>query len=417
MSKSLDVYLNGRMAGKLLQNKHGQISFSYSKEWLQDSGAMPLSHSLPLQDATFKAKQCQGFFAGVLPEELNRNLIASILGVSARNDFALLEQIGGECAGAVSFVPHQANFPQQQNSYQRLSDQELAVILRELPSRPLMAGHKDIRLSLAGAQSKLAVYIDTADGIVSLPLNNAPSTHIIKPAIERFPDIVENEVFCMTLARKCGLPVADVGSGSVDGVSYFITKRYDRVDHAENGIERIHQEDFCQALALPPHLKYQNEGGPSLEQCFDLIRKVSTTPAPDLLTFLDALVFNYLIGNNDAHGKNFSFLYQRDASSSSGYIARLAPLYDLISTSRYPNLTPKMAMKIGKKYLPTQLGLEHWQQLWKEAGFTESQAYKRVIQFAEKVLKVLRQMPSENQTQDSIGSFVEMRVAALKRLK
>lgn len=415
MSKSLDVYLNGHLAGILLQNKHGQISFCYCKGWLNDAGAMPLSHSLPLQEAVFNAKQCQGFFAGVLPEEDNRDLIASILGLSARNDFALLEQIGGECAGAVSFVPHGAGFPQQNDSYQRLSDQELATMMRELPSRPLMAGHKDLRLSLAGAQSKLAVHLD--DGFVSLPLKNAPSTHIIKPVIERFPDIVENEVFCMTLARKCGLPVVDVSSGSVDGVAYFITKRYDRIHHAESGVERIHQEDFCQALALPPHLKYQNEGGPSIAQCFDLIRNVSTTPAPDLLTFLDALVFNYLIGNNDAHGKNFSFLYQRAGLDSSGYIASLAPLYDLISTSFYPDLTSKMAMKIGKKYIPVRLRLEHWQQLWKEAGFTESQAYRRMIQFTEKTLKALKQMPAENQTQESIGRFVEMRADALRRLK
>ena len=415
MSKSLDVYLNGDLTGELHQNKQGQTSFTYSPEWLKDECAKPLSHSLPLREETYPARECQGFFAGVLPEEQNREIIASILGISARNDFALLEQIGGECAGAVSFLPQTSSYPQLEASYQALSDDELATILRELPTRPLMAGHKDIRLSLAGAQSKLAVHIK--NGIISLPLGNSPSTHIIKPAIERFPDIVENEVFCMSLATQCGLPVAEVSQATVDGIDYFLTKRYDRHLSRENKIERIHQEDFCQALALPPHLKYQNEGGPSIAQCFDLIRNVSTTPAPDILTLLDTLVFNYLIGNNDAHGKNFSILCQKNNSDSSDYLTSLAPLYDLISTAHYPDLSHKMAMKIGTKYLPKELRAEHWQQLWLESAFTPAQARKRTIQFTEKVLKALNRTPPQSTTQESIASFISMRATALKNMR
>jgi len=272
-----------------------------------------------------------------------------------------------------------------------------------------MAGQKDIRLSLAGAQNKLAVHIQ--NGTISLPLNNSPSTHIIKPAIDRFPDVVENETFCMNLAKQCGLPVASASSESAEDINYLLTKRYDRIYRPDHSIERIHQEDFCQALGYPPHLKYQNEGGPNIAQCFDLIRNISSAPAPDALTFLDTIIFNYLIGNNDAHSKNFSFLYQ-----SKPYIARLAPLYDLISTAHYPDLSQKMAMKIGKKYLPKELRLEHWQQLWKEAGFTEAQARKRTLQFTKKVISNLKKSNLQNQTQEAIGSFTEMRASALLKL-
>ena len=113
----------------------------------------------------------------------------------------------------------------------------------------------------------------------------------------------------MNLAKQCGLPTAQASAEAIKDIDYLLTTRYDRINADEQQIERIHQEDFCQALGYPPHIKYQNEGGPSLAQCFELIREASTTPALDLLTLLDAVTFNFIIGNNDAHGKNFSFLY------------------------------------------------------------------------------------------------------------
>ena len=411
MTKTLDVYLHDSLTGKLHQDRHGRISFTYHPEWLSNEDATPLSYSLPLQEQTFEAKQCQGFFAGVLPEEENRKIISSILGISAQNDFTLLEQIGGECAGAVSFLPHQSTFPIQQSQYQELTNDKLHNILKELPTRPLMAGQKDIRLSLAGAQNKLAVYIK--DGTIALPLHNSPSTHIIKPAIERFPDLVDNEAFCMSLAKQCGLPTALASAETIEDIDYLLTKRYDRINKDEQQIERIHQEDFCQALGYPPHIKYQSEGGPSLAQCFELIREASTTPALDLLTLLDTITFNFIIGNNDAHGKNFSFLYTPQRGS---YTTRLAPLYDLVSTAHYPDLSPKMAMKIGKKHLPKEVRLEHWQQLWTQTGFSTSQAHRRTTQFAKKTLATLKKLPIENTTQLAIISFAQMRANMLLRL-
>jgi len=408
--KILDVYLHGSLAGELVQDRDGRISFTYAAEWLSSAEAVPLSYSLPLQVESFGARACQGFFAGVLPEEENRKIISAILGISSQNDFALLEQIGGECAGAVSFLAHGATFPQQQAEYQYLNDEELAEILRELPTRPLMAGHKDIRLSLAGAQNKLAVYVE--DEAIALPLHNSPSTHILKPAIDRFPDIVENEAFCMNLAKLCGLSVAEASAKRVGEISYLLTKRYDRIYGEDRRLERIHQEDFCQALGYPPHIKYQNEGGPSLVECFDLIRKLSTTPALDILSLLDAVTFNFIIGNHDAHGKNFSFLYRKHADS---YATRLAPLYDLVSTAHYPELSAKMAMKIGKKYLPKEVRLEHWRQLWTDCGFSASQAQRRTIQFTKKVVGVLDGVVAENSTEEEIVGFARMRAGALLR--
>lgn len=397
MSKRLSVFLFDSLVGELTQDKHGRVSFTYKQSWLESDSFFPLSNSLPPREAPFEGKECQGFFAGVLPEEENRKIISSILGISSQNDFALLEQIGGECAGAVTFLPVGTELPRNEASYQRFDEAELAEILRELPKRPLMAGHKDVRLSLAGAQNKLAVCID--GGGISLPLQNAPSTHILKPAIARFEGVVQNEYFCMELARKAGLPTANVSTGSCEGMEYLLAERYDRYHGATGQLERLHQEDFCQALGLPPHLKYQNEGGPSLEQSFALIRDVSTAPAPDLLHLLDAITFNYMIGNNDAHGKNFSFLYRKKSGNDT---ASLAPLYDLISTSAYSELSPKMAMKIGSKYLPHQVKAKHWEGMWEAADFPQNAAQKRTLRFCEKLLRILTDSSHSHSIEEQI---------------
>src|SRR6202022_1859343 len=191
MARTMDVYLHNDLVGQLIQDGGGQMVFKYLEDWLNRPGATPLSQSLPLRKDRFSRKECRGFFAGILPEESKREIIARNLGISARNDYAMLEQIGGECAGAVTFLPAGQELPKRDCRYRKLDAKELAGILRELPKRPLLAGEEGIRLSLAGAQDKVAVRIEGEE--VSLPLGGAPSTHILKPAVERFAGVVFNE--------------------------------------------------------------------------------------------------------------------------------------------------------------------------------------------------------------------------------
>ena len=226
MTKTLDVYLHRDLVGHLMQDDHGLMIFSYVDNWLEKPNAMPLSHSLPLREEPFEGKECKGFFGGILPEEQKRELIAKNLGISARNDYAMLEQIGGECAGAVTFIPAGQALPDRNYRYRQLSDEALAGILRELPRRPLMAGAEDVRLSLAGAQDKIAVHV--SGDKISLPLGGAPSTHILKPAIERFEGVVFNEAVCMKAASAAGLPTAEVEFRQVEGIDYLLVERYDR---------------------------------------------------------------------------------------------------------------------------------------------------------------------------------------------
>ena len=337
---NLSVYMNGVIVGVLSQDSGGMLSFGYRQEWIDNPSAMPLSYSLPICEKKFNDRICRPFFAGILPEAAPRKLISEILGISYGNDFALLNKIGGECAGAVSLLPEgvSADFFQTPE-YRHLDNAELEMTVNELSSRPLMAGKKGMRLSLAGAQDKLPVFLDGEE--ICMPLGSSPSSHILKPEPERFPGLSVNELFCMTLAKKTGINVPDTELRRIGGKDTVLVQRYDRKRDNASNLTRLHQEDFCQALGFLPNQKYQEEGGPGIRDSVELLRNCSSAPVIDITEFFNAVIFNILIGNADAHGKNFSLLY-------TGKSRRLAPFYDLVSTVMYENLSKTPAMKIGR---------------------------------------------------------------------
>jgi serine/threonine-protein kinase HipA len=416
MAKTLDVYLHSEFVGHLNQNDGGQMTFQYAESWLDRPGASPLSQSLPLRKERFSRNECIGYFGGILPEESKREIIARNLGISARNDYAMLEQIGGECAGAVTFVPTGEPLPESDYRYRTLSSEELAAVLRELPKRPLLAGEKGIRLSLAGAQDKVAVRVDGDE--ISLPLGGAPSTHILKPGGDRFEGVVANEALCMKLAAAIGIPSAKVEARTVEGMNYLLVERYDRIYRTDSGhglvLERLHQEDFCQALGIVSEMKYQKEGGPSLKQCFALLREVSNTPVIDLSRLLDAVIFNYLVGNNDAHGKNFSLLYR--GIGTDDMQVSLSPLYDSLSTVYYPEISRTMAMKLGGEYLSEKVMPRNFEQLAEEAGLAKPMVRRRVTEVIEKILSALPALAHVDGNTEEIARLIEARCDRAKRL-
>lgn len=412
--KTLHVYMHARKAGLLVQDMDGQLSFTYDLFYLQHPGATPLSFSLPLQKAQFNNSQCRGFFSGLLPESEVREVVAKNLGISAKNDFSMLREIGRECAGAVSFiVPGQEEtFHAQGNKH--LTESEFAGILRSLPQRPLLAGLQDIRLSLAGAQEKLAILYE--DDEIALPLGSAISTHIVKPDLVRFPDIIYNEELCMKLAQLIGLQTADAQIKYADTIPYLLIKRYDRIQPGQTHkpIERIHQEDFCQALGIISDRKYQREGGPSLSNCFKLIRDTSVVPATDLLQMLNAVLFNFLIGNNDAHGKNFSFLYVMDDDCS--FSMRLAPFYDLIATSYYPDLSPLMAMEIGDKYKSAEVKIKHLEKMAQQCGLSNAMLLRQLRVIIERILNAIPELDLSHPKHSAVASFIFRRVNGMSAI-
>lgn len=392
--KRLIVYLNGERVGSLTEDDSGLIEFRYAPEWTGRPDAIPLSRSLPLQGGTFRGKHARPFFAGILPDEEPRKLIAAILGISERNDFAMLARIGGECAGAVSLLPEDAPAPVMgETRVRELSERELEEIVTELPRRPLMAGREGLRLSLAGAQSKLPVMIRNA--AIALPLGNTPSTHIIKPEPERFPGLVANEVLCMMLARAVGLNVPPVTVRSVGNRPCIVVQRYDRAIDANGMVTRVHQEDFCQALGFPPERKYQQEGGPLIRDCIGLLREWSTVAALDIRDFLDGLIFNVLIGNADAHGKNYSILYRKTER-------RLAPFYDLVCTLAWPELSKTPAMKIGKSESIETITPAHWQKMAGESRVGWPMLRERIAGLCGKCVDALQDEAVLNAVNDPV---------------
>lgn len=394
----LIVYLNAERVGILEQDDSGLMQFSYNQAWMEKPGAMPLSRSLPLQSEVFSGKKARPFFAGILPEERPREKIAEILGISDTNDFAMLERIGGECAGAVSLLPEGVAPTNPKNARHReLTEPELRQLVAELPSRPLMVGRDGLRLSLAGAQDKLPVIVH--NNRICLPLVGTPSTHILKPEPNRFPGLAANEIFCMTLAQAVGLNTSNTEYRLIGKKSCILVQRYDRVTDEDGSTIRLHQEDFCQALGFPPERKYQAEGGPMLSDCISLLRDWSTVPALDIPSFINGLIFNVLIGNADAHGKNYSLLY-------SGGERRLSPYYDLVFTLAWPGLSKNLAMKIGGCKSVNAFTIGDWKKMAKKAGLGWPMIRERMAESCHSVLNKLGEV--KTQTREYSDSMVTL---------
>jgi serine/threonine-protein kinase HipA len=341
MRSALSVWWNGRVTGKLTLDEHGDMGFAYDAAWLSDPGTYPISRSLPKRGKPFDRRETRPFFAGLLPEDSVREDVARLLGLSTGNDFALLEALGGDVAGALTLWPEGEIPPAYEGASAKepLGDNALVELLDTLPERPLLAGREGLRLSLAGAQTKLPVVL--VNDRIALPAPGQPTTHILKPPIKRYTATTENEAFVMRLAAACNLDVAKVQPRKVKGRGYLLIARYDRAIDGEGRARRLHQEDFCQALGIAPERKYAAEGGPTFKTNFALLREAATRPAVDVLKLVDAALFNLIAGNADAHGKNFSLLYESS-------LTRLAPLYDLMCTAAYPEISAKPAMKMAE---------------------------------------------------------------------
>lgn len=386
--KTLDVYLLGNKVGQFKQEITGRFSFQYLESWLKKEEARPLSISLPLQSESFDDRYTRPYFAGLLPDDNLRIRLAAALGVSDKNDYSMLEVVGGECAGAVALYPKSTTSKARlSGGINSLSSKQLLNILHILKNKPLLAGERGVRLSLAGAQNKLAVCLDE-DKNISLAKGSKPTTHIIKPSIDRIPASVENEFFCMRLAHELGLAVPHVEYRVVNDISFFLIQRYDRSISKDGTITRLHQEDFCQALSIPPENKYEREGGPNLERCFKLLEKCNQ-PAKDKLNLIKIIIFNFLIGNADAHGKNFSLIHEGKNS------AYLAPFYDLYCTRIYPELDKKMAMKIGGKYKFEEIHKPQWEKLANSADVKPSLIFDNLKLIAQKLLVLSVQVQQE----------------------
>jgi serine/threonine-protein kinase HipA len=343
MTDRLTVYFGLRTVGSLTNSADGFL-FEYAPSWLDDKEGFSISITLP-RSAKVDPVKARSFFSNLLPEASVRTLVCRRLGVSEGNDFALLKAIGGECAGALTIVEEAKGPLDRDDEYELLSKKRLAALARSYEALPAVDGRGRVRLSLAGAQDKLPVYEE--DGRFYLPLGNSPSTHILKFPNRHFKHLPANEVLLSELARRVGLSVARARWERIGDEGLCAVERYDRVRDEHGEVSRIHQEDFCQALGVPPIAKYEQEGGPALLGCVELVRDHGVEPLIDTQALLRWSMFNVVAGNADGHAKNLSLLWH------DGW--RLCPFYDLVCTRVYPRIDRHMAMTIGGERDPDKL--------------------------------------------------------------
>lgn len=390
MIERLEVELFGQPAGELVISgplrSPEDWMFTYGVEYLR-AGAPALSVTMPLREAPWVGAVARNWFCNLLPEGAVRQAIVQRLRIPD-DDFALLAAIGGECAGAVSLrVPGTAPGSADDGE----TDLEAVLFLQGDDGGEgswALAG-TPMRLSLAGAQDKLAVVAE-ADGRLRLPHRGEPSSHILKPDSRRFRGLRDAEALGLALAGRIGLDAARGRLVEVLGRPALLVERYDRVRGADGSLQRLHQEDFCQALGYPDGLKYEAGGGPGLAACSALVRRLALGPKA-VQGLLDWVIFNALIGNADAHAKNLSLLCDRDGQR------QLAPLYDLVPTIYLPEAlvdrTP--AMRVGQASRIDRIDAGDWTTFAEAAGYRKLFVLQRVQSLADAILGCLAEVGND----------------------
>jgi serine/threonine-protein kinase HipA len=367
------VMIEGNLIGRVRADKAGRLSLDYEASWRESPQGHSLSVTMPLARITYLRKPVLSYLWNLLPE--NPNVLqrwGQQYHVSAANPFKLLANVGADVPGAAQFIPPERLEEiqsAQQPTIQWMTIDEFGERLRQLRAdiaairRPGDIG----KMSLPGAQAKTAYYWDKQANRWGVPGGRAPTTHIIKPCVPGVDGLVENEHLCQDIAARLGMPAANSSVLALDQ-TYIVVERYDRLPPAEGSsfVRRIHQEDLCQALGLMPGKKYQEDGGPGVAQIVTLIRRVSSDPEVDVDRFLQANMFNWLIGGTDAHAKNYSLLI------GAGDETRLAPLYDLSSQLPYPELIEqRVSMKIGDSHDIGRIGIADWRKLARDCTIEE----------------------------------------------
>jgi serine/threonine-protein kinase HipA len=324
----LAVWLYGDRVA-IIDRHRGRPRLFYTEDALSryELGMPLLSLSLPISERRYTQGIVRPFIDGLLPEGESRKSIARDVGMRVDDTYGLIRELGRDCAGAIVIQPADEPAPPTPTTItaEVLTPDDVATLVSNLRSAPLGAGGR-VRISLAGVQEKLLL-THMPDGKWGRPVDGTPSTHIFKPDIAAYPKTVENEAFCMRIAQNLGLPVAAVETTGMAKRQLIVVERFDRTVGPDGAVERIHQEDFCQATGVPPDTKYEEDGGPSLQRIAGILQSVAA--ADSLERLLRAVTLNVLIGNGDAHAKNFSLLHH-----ASGALT-LTPLYDLMCTLHY----------------------------------------------------------------------------------
>lgn len=374
----LNVFLNTRHVGQLVRQSSGAISFQYDQSWLDWEHALPVSLSLQLRPERYIGAPVMAVFDNLLPDnEPIRKRVAERVGADGIDAYSLLSEIGRDCVGALQFLPDgEEPGPTDTLTGTAVSDAEIEALLNDLDVTPLgIRKENEFRISVAGAQEKTALLYHEGQWIE--PSGTTPTTHIIKPQIGKLPngmdltESVENEYLCLKLMEGFGLKTANTEIGQFGELKALIVERFDRRHTQDGRLIRLPQEDFCQALSVPPTRKYQNEGGPGIAEIMNALRG-SDEPTEDRMAFFKANILFWLFGATDGHAKNFSI------ALLPGGRFHLTPFYDVLTVQ--PTLDAgqlnrkdfKLAMRVGKSrhYKVEEIVARHFMETGVQAGLS-----------------------------------------------
>jgi len=423
----LSVLLNNRLVGRLEKATSGAVSFDYDQSWLDWENAIPVSLSMPLREGAYRGEQVTAVFENLLPDSLSlRRRVAERVGAAGTDAYSMLAAIGRDCVGALQFLndDHEAATNGEIHG-EPVSVEEIEKILKGLAQSPLgLTKDDDFRISVAGAQEKTALLYN--DGQWLKPSGTTPTTHLFKPSIGRLPNgidlthSVENEFYCLTLASAFGLAVNNVEMQIFGETKALVVERFDRRWARDGRLLRIPQEDFCQALSIPPTRKYQSDGGPNLVEILSFLQG-SDTPLEDQANVFKAQIFFWLIGATDGHAKNFSVYL------GSGGSYHLTPLYDILTAQ--PSLDAKqinrnqmrLSMSVGsnRHYRLHEILGRHFVQTGAAAKLPETlvkDAIQQVLDGADTALRRIEERLPEDfpmEIHDSVRSAVGDRIKRL----
>lgn len=374
------VVLGGQVAGHLRQDRSGRLSFEYESNYQDDGTTTPLSVSMPLPIRSHRGKKLDSWLKNLLPD--NERVLdrwATQFQVSSSSTFALLRHVGRDVAGAVQFVAEDDVADFTKGGINWLTDKQVAERLRGLTTNPAAwtPMSNSGQFSLAGAQAKTALRFEA--GRWGEPWGAEPTTHILKPPIQDWEHQEINEHLCLVTAQRLGIPAANSEIKKFDDQNAIVVERYDRMWNEKGKLQRIHQEDLCQALGYSPAKKYEHNGGPGAVDVIRLLKRLMgpAEAAVAVDTFVQALALSWVLGGTDAHAKNYGVLL-------SGRNLALAPLYDVNSILPYlvPELrglsrgevsihTAALAMKVGDRKVLQEVEKRDWNLFAERSGLAE----------------------------------------------
>lgn len=381
----MKIFYESREVAEIAPDKDGAATLIYNAAWRETRGAFPVSTRMPLRIAKHGAGEVLPWLANLLPESQQLEMVARATGASQADPLALLASIGRDTSGAMSF---------SERGFARMTAREvpdeatLERIIEELPKKPFLVGEDGVSMSLAGVQSKIGVHLD-ADGMISIPVEGAPSTWILKPDAKNLPGGVYNEALCLRLAALIGLAAPEVRVGRAGARRYLLVKRYDRRQEGDSW-RRLHQEDMCQALGRLPSAKYErNETGQRGPMVRDIVSVMRTLdPLRGVLSIFDYVIFNAIASNTDAHAKNYSVMVTASGAS-------LAPIYDVMCAKLWPDITSKQAMSLATKWEGDYFKGRHWQREAALCGLNPTAALRRVKMLCKATMKHMPQAAEE----------------------